>query len=90
MRRILILAALAWLLLHGGGHAAQVAGQDHPRFTAALEFWLSDDDERALPEFAALAAEGNRAAQVLLALISPIPRCRAPGSEVCPAPGGSR
>ena len=44
-------------------------GQDAPRFQEALALWLAEDDETALPEFAALAAEGNRAAQVLLAHI---------------------
>ena len=40
-----------------------------PRFQSALALWLADDEETALPELAALAAGGNRAAQVLLARI---------------------
>jgi hypothetical protein len=36
---------------------------------AALASWLADDDAEALPALAALAAEGDRAAQILLAQI---------------------
>jgi hypothetical protein len=56
---------------------AEVPGQDAPAFAAALGRWLADD-EAALPEFAALAAGGNRAAQVLLALIDARPELHGP------------
>jgi hypothetical protein len=38
------------------------------RFRAVLDLCLGEDDATALPELAVLAAEGNRAAQILLAL----------------------
>ena len=49
-----------------------------PRFAAALQAWLADDEANALPAFAALAAEDNRAAQVLLALIDRVPVYQGP------------
>ena len=55
-----------------------IAGQADPRFQAALAAWLADDEPAALPELAALAAEGNRAAQVLLALIDRVPAYQGP------------
>ena len=58
--------------------AAELRGQDDPRFRAALALWLADDDETALPELAALAAEGNRAAQVMLAQIDATPWFQGP------------
>jgi len=58
--------------------AAAIAGQDDPRFVAALELWLADDEAEALPALAALAGEGNRAAQVLLALIEATPPLQGP------------
>jgi len=58
--------------------AAAIGGQDDPRFVAALELWLADDETTALPRFAALAGEGNRAAQVLLALIDATPPLQGP------------
>jgi hypothetical protein len=55
--------------LSGPMRADEIAGQADPRFQAALADWLDDDDARSLPVFAALAAEDNRAAQVMLGLI---------------------
>ena len=49
--------------------ADEIAGQADPRFQQALADWLDDDDAASLPVFAALAAEDNRAAQVMLGLI---------------------
>jgi hypothetical protein len=49
--------------------SGQVPGQDDPRFEAAVATWLADDEAAALPALAGLAADGNIAAQVLLALI---------------------
>jgi len=53
-------------------------GREDPRFQSALAVWLADDDETALPELAALAAGGNRAAQVLLAQIDVTPAVQGP------------
>lgn len=95
-----LLAFLALLLLTLGtdpARAAELRGQDDPRFRAALALWLADDDETALPELAALAAEGNRAAQVLLAQIDATPWFQGPWlvglprkqrSALLRAPGG--
>jgi hypothetical protein len=70
MRALPLVVGLLWLLLPAPILvAAEVSGRNDPRFQAALELWLSDDDETALPEFAGLAVEGNRAAQILLAHI---------------------
>ena len=69
MRLLLVFVALLLMLGTGTTPAAELRGQDDPRFRAALELWLADDEETALPELAALAADGNRAAQVLLARI---------------------
>ncbi len=49
--------------------AAPISGQTDPRFQQAMADWLDDDDAASLPVFAALAAEDNRAAQVMLGLI---------------------
>jgi hypothetical protein len=67
--RFLALAILFLGFAAGTATAAPIAGQDAPRYRAALELWLDDDEAGALPELADLATEGNRAAQVLLALI---------------------
>ena len=74
--------------LAGPAAAEPIAGQDDPRFEAALAAWLADDEPAALPELAALAAEGNRAAQVLLALIDRVPAYQGPWL-VQPQPQGA-
>lgn len=56
-----------------GVRAGEVAGADDPRFRAAAATWLADDDAGSVPVFAELARDGNRAAQVLLALIDMVP-----------------
>ena len=58
--------------------AEPIAGQDDLRFEAALDSWLADDEATSLPALAGLAAEGNRAAQVLLALIDREPTAQGP------------
>jgi hypothetical protein len=68
-----LLLSLACLLLALAARAEPIDGQADPRFQAALDAWLADDDPRALPELAALADGGNRAAQVLLALVDRVP-----------------
>ena len=69
MRTLLVLVGLLLMFGTGTTRAAELRGQDDPRFQSALALWLDDDEETALPELAALAAGGNRAAQVLLAQI---------------------
>ena len=78
MRAILSLACIFWLLLAGIPHAAEIAGEHDPRFQAAFELWLADDDQNALPALAALAGDGNRAAQVLLALVDSVTPLQGP------------
>jgi hypothetical protein len=78
MRTFLALALLLLTLAPGLAAAAELRGQDDPRFRAAIALWLDDDDETALPEVAALAAQGNRAAQVLLAQIDITPWFQGP------------
>lgn len=96
MPRLLLLACLL-LGLAGAAGAATIAGQDDPRFRAALAAWLADDEPAALPELAALAARDNRAAQILLALIDRVAvyqgpwllrRDRATRLALTRAPGG--
>lgn len=67
----ILLVSISFLLIFGAGglRADDLPGQDDPRFQSALALWLDDDEATALPELAALAAGGNRAAQVLLAQI---------------------
>jgi hypothetical protein len=72
------LLALALLAFAGPAPADPIAGQDDPRFQAALAAWLADDEAGALPELAALAAADNRAAQVLVALIDRVPVYQGP------------
>lgn len=47
----------------------QLAGADDPRFQAAVDLWLADDEAAALPVLAGLAAAGNPAARLLVGLI---------------------
>lgn len=62
-----VLAAVIMLALPLSA-AAELPGQDAAPFRAALDRWLGDD-ETALEAMAGLARDGNRAAQVLLALV---------------------
>lgn len=78
MRTILFLVGLLWLLLPCAPRAAEIAGADDPRFAAAFDLWLADDDSAALPALSALAGEGNRAAQVVLALTDAFPPLQGP------------
>ncbi|MFD1912328.1 hypothetical protein [Halodurantibacterium flavum] len=55
-----------------------VPGQNDPAFQEALEAWLADDEETALPALAELARGGNTAAQILLALIDKSPELQGP------------
>jgi hypothetical protein len=75
MRWLLVISLLA---LTAPVRAEPVSGQTDPRYAAAVADWLADDEPGALPELAALAAEGNRAAQVLLALIDRMPTTQGP------------
>ena len=51
MPSILFLVCLCWLLLPGAPRAADVAGEDAPRFQAALEDLGSDRLRRLLYQF---------------------------------------
>ena len=98
MRSLALVAGLFGLLFFGNPlHPAEIRGQQDPRFQAALSAWLDDDDATALPQLGALAAEDNRAAQVLLALIDVAPPLQGPWLATLPrdernavlrAPGG--
>ena len=50
--------------------ASDLAGSNDPAFEAAVELWLDDNDSDSLPELAALAADGNTAARLLLSRIA--------------------
>jgi hypothetical protein len=93
----LVVVLLLSSLTFEGALADGIRGQDDPQFQASLELWLNDDDAVALPQLAALAAEGNRAAQVLLGLIDLAPPLQGPWVAALPrrertalmrAPGG--
>ena len=74
MRPLLSIAlVLAFLLTAAAVRAEPVPGADEPAFRDALAAWLEDDDAAALPAMAALAADGNRAAQILLSLVDRMP-----------------
>ena len=70
MRRILILLSLMWLALPA---QSEVAGQRDPEVQAAIGDWLSGNEADALPALAALAAQGNTAARLLLGQIDSFP-----------------
>lgn len=74
-----------------------IPGADAPAFVQALALWLADDEEPALRDLAALAGQGNRAAQILLGLIDKSPPLQGPWLASVPrnerialmrAPGG--
>lgn len=94
LRHLLLFAALLTAQAQAG---PAVEGQDDPAFAAALALWLADDEAMSLPALAGLAAGGNRAAQVLLAIIDTTPnlqgpwlddRTRAQRMALLRAPGG--
>ena len=49
MHLLLVFVALLLMLGTGTTPAAELRGQDDRRFRAALELWLADDEETALP-----------------------------------------
>ncbi|MGB0506785.1 MAG: hypothetical protein ACPGGK_11385 [Pikeienuella sp.] len=55
---------------------AQPADHDDPRLQTAIQAWLADDDQTALPALAKLAAEGNTSAQILLGRLTNRPMSR--------------
>lgn len=74
-----------------------IPGADTPAFTEALSLWLADHEQPGLQAMSALAAEGNRAAQILLGLIEKTPALQGPWLASLPraeriavmrAPGG--
>ena len=79
------------------GEQVAIPGADAPAFVQALALWLADDEEPALRDLAALAGQGNRAAQILLGLIDKSPPLQGPWLASVPrnerialmrAPGG--
>ena len=74
--RVVGVLVLLWSSI--GLAAAGIPGREAPAFEAALEQWLADDEAGSLPELAGLAAEGNAAAQMLLALIDRTPSLQGP------------
>lgn len=73
MLRLLLLLLVVALPLR-----AEVPGQGDPAFSAALESWLKGEDAAALPAFAALAREGNAAAQLFLGQVEAATHLHAP------------
>ena len=57
---------------------ADIPGQQAEAFQQAVGQWLAEDEEAALKQLADLAAQGNAAAQVLLALIDKTPALQGP------------
>lgn len=81
MRRLagwLVAAGILWALFAGPLRAGPIPGAEAPGFRAAVSAWLADDEAAALPALAALAAGGNAAAQMLLALIDKAPEHQGP------------
>ena len=78
MRTARILACLCLLLTAAPARADPIAGQDDPRFQAALALWLAGRRAGRPPRARHLAADGNRAAQVLVARIDVTPQLRGP------------
>jgi hypothetical protein len=71
LRVRMIFAFLLWVgvLITQSTQANDLSGFDDPSLLAAIEVWLQDNDPESLPIFASLAAEGNKAARLLLARI---------------------
>jgi hypothetical protein len=53
--------------------ALAAEGRDDPAFQSAVSDWLAGDDAAAIPALSRLAASGNAASQILLALIDTTP-----------------
>lgn len=58
--------------------AGAFPGREDPMLAQAIAHWLEGDETAALPALAALAQEGNTAAQMLLALIDKTPELQGP------------
>jgi len=71
-------ALLVWLALAPLAGAQTLPGSADAAFRDALDLWLDDDEETALPAFAALAGQGNQAARLLLGLIDKKPPMQGP------------
>ncbi|MGG7645672.1 hypothetical protein ACQ5SP_12765 [Rhodovulum sp. YNF3179] len=79
MRFVISVFLAALLLAAPPARAADpVPGQDDAGFVSAVETWLEGDEAAALPVLADLAAEGNTAAQMLLALVDKMPELQGP------------
>jgi len=68
---LMTIGVLFWIeiLVVSSARANDLKGSEEPALQAAIEIWLQDNDEESLPVLAALAAEGNIAARLLLARI---------------------
>ena len=75
-RAILRAVTCVWLAALSPAHAdtpLPISGQDDPALAEALTLWLDAREDAALPRLAALAAQDNAAAQILLGLIDTTP-----------------
>ncbi len=87
-RRLLAAALAALLTLPAAGGAAlagPVPGSDDDDFRRARAAWLQDDEASALPALAQLAADGTRAARLLLGRIDTMPILQGPYLAHLPA-----
>lgn len=68
---LITIGILFWveILMIPSARADNLKGLEEPALQGAIETWLEDNDEDSLPILAALAAEGNIAARLLLARI---------------------
>jgi len=68
---LMTIGILFWveILVVPSARANDLKGLEEPALQTAIEIWLEDNDKDSLPVLAALAAEGNIAARLLLARI---------------------
>lgn len=73
MRALLLKICLAFAV---SGAASGVAADSHvsARLATAVQAWLNEDDQTALPALTALSAEGDQAAILLLGRIAVLPK----------------
>jgi len=71
IRLLMTTGAIFWIaMLAGqGAEANELKGTDDSALQASIETWLQDNDVDSLPTIAALAADGNIAARLLLSRI---------------------
>ncbi len=81
LRRLAVAACCLALFLASAISAEAdelLVGAESPDFQSALDRWLQNDEEYALSAFAALAGDGNKAAQLLLGRIDKTPAHQGP------------